>query len=181
MQISKKYILPSQIDRIDKKMRYHHEGVNEGHEGIRKFILLNFVTSFENWWGRRPIAIRFAYVAKTLQYELVVRHAAGPNRLTCSMCPDCILRGLDAGNPCRHERRLPMAKTQSNIGVGVERCASFSCSVGERKLMKYFVVNFLFFAPFAIFAVECFLRLRLCRARPSWQMDRENKQPSRAL
>ena len=47
-------------------------------------------------------------------------------------------------------------------------CLFFHALVGERKLMKHFVVSLLFFAPFAIFAVECFLRLRLCRARPSW-------------
>ena len=51
-------------------------------------------------------------------------------------------RILRAWMPAIHAGMTEAADGQasSNIGVGVEGCNSFSCFVGERKLMTHFVV-----------------------------------------
>ncbi len=50
---------------------------------------------------------------------------------------------IHAGMPEAAEGQKP----PSSIGGGLEGCTSFSCSVGECKLMTHFVVRYFFAGP----------------------------------
>jgi hypothetical protein len=104
----------------------HHED-REGPEertteGILKTIssFVLFVCSFENT-GRRGLD---QFKAEPLDWSFP--HGVLESRLTW-MFSGRVLANLDAGYPCRHERR-----------------SVFSCSVDERKIMNHFVVVSIF-------------------------------------